>query len=181
MAAYNKRHYPLIFDIILTLYLKQSKCRVVLELLINCTNYPFTDKDDASDAVRPNQAGKLIADLLVNKEIVAVRLDRNTALLEAFTKRLVYKSTAIYSLGDNACQVKLVTILEEDSKEEKDNDALKLNDNTFDTPATLEEYINFAIKAVKKGKDRSHFQVVNPAAGLTNEEIIELLNCNFIM
>ena len=157
MAVYNERHYPLIFDIIPALYLKQSKCQVVLELLTNHTDYPFTDKDDASDAVRPGQAGKLIADPLINEEIAAARLDRNATLLEAFAKRLARKSTAIYSLGDNACQAKLATILEEDSKEEKDNDAPKLNDNIFDIPTALEEYINLAAKAVEEGENRSYF------------------------
>ena len=52
--------------------------------------------------MRPGRSGKLNTKLYINKEIVAVRLNRNAALLEAFTKRLVYKSTTIYSLGDNA-------------------------------------------------------------------------------
>ena len=47
--------------------------------------------------------------------------------------------------------------LEEDSKEEKDNNAAKLKDNTFNTPAALEEYINLTAKAVKEGEDRLHF------------------------
>ena len=76
---------------------------------------------------------------------------------EAFTKRSARKSTTIYSLGDNARQDKLATILEEDSKEEKDNNATKLKDNTFNTPTTLEEYINLTAKVVKEGEDRLHF------------------------
>ena len=67
------------------------------------------------------------------------------------------KSTTIYSLGDNARQAKLATVLEKDSKEEKDNDIPKLNNNIFNTPAALEEYINLATKAVEEGKDGSHF------------------------
>ena len=46
--------------------------------------------------------GKLSANLLVNKEIVAIKLNRNTILLEAFAKRLARKSTIIYSLEDDA-------------------------------------------------------------------------------
>jgi len=46
--------------------------------------------------------GKFNTKLLVNKEIAAIRLNRNTTLLEAFTKRLARKSTTIYFLGDNA-------------------------------------------------------------------------------
>ena len=179
MAAYNKRHHPLIFNVILALYLKQSKRRAVLELSTNSTDHPSTDKDDANDVVRPSRVGELIADTLINKETAAVRLNRNTTLSEAFAERLARKSTTIYSLGDNARQAKLVTILKEDSKEEKDNDAPKSNNNTFNTPIALEEYINLAAKAVEEGEDRLHFQVVNPAAGLTDKEVIELLDYNF--
>ena len=181
MAAYNKRHYPLIFDVVLALYLKQSKCRAVSELLANSTNHPFTNKDDASNAVRLSQVGELITDTLINEEIAAARLNRNAALSEAFTKYLARKSTTIYSLGDNACQAKLATVPEEDSEEEKDNDAPKLNDNIFDMPAALEEYITLAAKAVKEGKNRSYFQVVDSTAGLTNKEVIKLLDYNFAM
>jgi hypothetical protein len=46
--------------------------------------------------------GKFNAKPLVNKEIAAARLNRNTTLSEAFAKRLARKSTTIYSLGDNA-------------------------------------------------------------------------------
>ena len=181
MAAYNKRHYPLIFDVVLALHLKQSKRQVVLELSTNGTDYPSTNKDDANDAVRPSLVGELIADILVNEETAAIRLNRNATLSEAFTERLARESTTIYSLGDNARQAKLGTILEEDSKEEKDNDAPKSNDNTFNTPTALEEYINLAAKAVKEGEDRLHFQVVNPTAGLTDKELVELLDHNFTM
>ena len=181
MAAYNKRHYLLIFDIVPALYLKQSKRRAVLKYLIDSTNHPFTNNDDASNVVQPSQSGKLNAEPLINKEIAAVKLNRNATLLEAFTKYLVYKSTIIYSLGDNVCQNKLATILEEDSKEEKDNNIAKLKDNTFNTPTALKEYINLAVKVVKEGEDRLYFQVVNPVASLTKKEVAELLNHNFIM
>jgi len=107
--------------------------------------------------VRLGQVGKLIANLLINKEIVAARLNRNATLLKTFTKRLAYKSTTIYSLGDNARQAKLATILEEDSKVEKDNNAPKLNDNIFNTPTALEEYINLTAKVVEEGENRSYF------------------------
>jgi hypothetical protein len=46
--------------------------------------------------------GKFNTKLFINKEIAAVRLNRNTTLLEAFDKRLARESTTIYSLGDNA-------------------------------------------------------------------------------
>ena len=45
----------------------------------------------------------------------------------------------------------------------------------------LEEYINLATKAVEEGEDRLYFQVVNPVASFTNEEVVKLLNYNFIM
>ena len=48
-------------------------------------------------------------------------------------------------------------------------------------PAALEEYINLTAKAVEEGKDRLYFQVVNPIAGLTNKEVVKLLNYNFVM
>ena len=51
--------------------------------------------------MRPSRAGKFIANILVNKETVTTKLDKNAALLEAFTERLTHKSTTIYSLGDN--------------------------------------------------------------------------------
>ena len=46
--------------------------------------------------------GKLNTKPLVNKETVAVKLNRNAALLKAFTERLVCKNITIYSLKDNA-------------------------------------------------------------------------------
>ena len=51
--------------------------------------------------MRYSRAGKLNTKPLINKEIVAVRLNRNATLSEAFTKRLARESTIIYSLGDN--------------------------------------------------------------------------------
>jgi hypothetical protein len=46
--------------------------------------------------------GKFNTKPLINKEIAAVRLNRNATLSEAFAKRLARKSTTIYFLGDNA-------------------------------------------------------------------------------
>jgi len=54
MAAYNKRHHPLIFNIILTLHFKQSKRQAVLELSTNGTDHPFINKDDTSNIVWPS-------------------------------------------------------------------------------------------------------------------------------
>jgi len=70
--------------------------------LANSINHPSTNKDNANDVVRPSQVGKLSINLFINKDIIAIRLNRNIALLEAFAKHLVYKSTAIHSLRDNA-------------------------------------------------------------------------------
>ena len=41
--------------------------------------------------------------------------------------------------------------------------------------------MNLAAKVVKEGEDKSHFQVVDPVAGLTKEEVVELLNYDFII
>jgi hypothetical protein len=125
--------------------------------LTNSTNYLSINNDNTSDIVWPSRSGKFNTKLLVNKETAAVRLNRNAALSEAFAKRLARESTTIYSLGDNARQDKLVTILEEDSKEEKDDNAAKSKDDTFNIPTTLEEYINLTTKAVEEGEDRLHF------------------------
>ena len=176
IAAYNKRYYLLIFNVILALYLKQSKHQVVLELLTNSTNYLPTNNDNTSNIVRPGQLGKLNTKPYINKETAAAILNRNAALLKAFAKRLAHKSTTIYSLGDNAYQNKLATILKKDSKEKKDNNAAKLKDNIFNTPTALEEYINLTAKAVEEGEDGLYFQVVNPTASLTNKELGELLD-----
>ena len=101
MAVYNKRHYPLIFNIILALHLKQSKCQTVLEHLTNGTNHPSTDNNDASNIVQPSWSGKLDIEPLINEEIAAAKLNRSATLLKAFTKHSVHKSITIYSLGDN--------------------------------------------------------------------------------
>ena len=103
MAAYNKRHHPLIFNVVLALYLKQSKRQAVLKYLTDSTDYPFTNNNDASDIVQPNQSGKLNTKPLINEEIAAIKLNRNAVLLEAFAEHLVYKNTIIYFLKDNAC------------------------------------------------------------------------------
>jgi hypothetical protein len=78
-------------------------------------------------------------------------------LLKAFTKYLARENTTIHSLGDNTRQNKLVTILEEDSEEEKDNNTTKLKDDTFNMPTTLKKYMNLATKVIKEGEDKSHF------------------------
>ena len=102
MAAYNKRHYLLIFNIILVLHFKQSKRQAVLKYLTDNTNHPFINNNDVSDAVQPGQLGKLNTKPLVDKEIAATKLNRNAALLEAFAEYLARKSTIIHSLRDNA-------------------------------------------------------------------------------
>jgi len=103
MAVYNERHYLLIFDVVPALHLKQSKRQVVLELSTDNIDHPFTNKDDASNVVRPSWVGELIVDTLINEEIIAARLNRNTALSKAFVECLAHKSITIHSLGDNAC------------------------------------------------------------------------------
>ena len=75
--------------------------------------------------------------------------------MEAFIEDLVYKGITIPLPRDRACNIKLDTILEEDSEEEKDN-ATKLKDNIFSTPTTLEKYINLAA-IVEEGEDRLYF------------------------
>ena len=87
-----------------------------------------------------------------------MRLNRNTTLLEAFTERLVRKSTTIPFPRDRARNTKLNTILKKDNKKEKDN--------IFNTPTTLKEYINFAA-IVKEGKNMLYFQVVNLVTSYT--------------
>ena len=62
------------------------------------------------------------------------------------------KGTTIPLPKDRARNTKLNTILEKDNKKEKDNNAAKLKDNIFNTPTTLEEYINIAA-IVEEGKD----------------------------
>ena len=41
--------------------------------------------------------------------------------------------------------------------------------------------MNLAAKAVEEGEDGLHFQVVDPMAGLTDEELVELLDYDFAM
>ncbi|XTI89537.1 hypothetical protein V2W45_1331835 [Cenococcum geophilum] len=142
MAAYNKREHPIIFKVILALYLTQEKRLAVLKPLANSTNYFTSDNDDASDTVRHSRAGKLSAKLFINEETAAIRLNRNTTLLKAFAERLVRKGTTIPLPRDRARDIKLDTIPEKDNKKEKDNNAAKLKDNTFNIPTALEEYIN---------------------------------------
>jgi hypothetical protein len=77
-------------------------------------------------------------------------------LLEAFAERLVYKGITIPLPRDRARDTKLNTILEKDNKEKKDNNAAKLKDDIFNTPTTLEEYINLTT-IVEEGKDRLYF------------------------
>ena len=77
-------------------------------------------------------------------------------MLEAFIERLVRKSTIIPLPRDRARNIKLDTILEEDNKEEKGNNAAKLKDNIFNTPTALEECINLTA-IVKEGKYKLYF------------------------
>ena len=69
-------------------------------------------------------------------------------MLEAFTERLVRKSTTIPLLGDRAYNTKLNTVLEKDNKEEKDN--------IFNTPTALKEYINLTA-IVEEGEYKLYF------------------------
>ena len=48
-------------------------------------------------------------------------------------------------------------------------------------PTALEEYINLTTKVVEEGEDGLYFQVVDPIAGLTEEEVVELLNYDFVI
>ena len=100
--------------------------------------------------------GELSTKPFINKEIAAIRLNRNTTLLEAFIERLVRKSTTIPLLKDRARNTKLNTILKKDNKEEKDNDDAKLKDNTFNTPTALGKCINLTT-IIKEGEDGLYF------------------------
>ncbi len=100
--------------------------------------------------------GKFNVKPLVNKETIAIRFNKNTTLLKALAKDLVYKNTIIPLPRDKACNTKLDIILKEDSEKEKNNGATKLKDNTFNTLAALEKYINFAV-TMEESKNRSHF------------------------
>ena len=77
-------------------------------------------------------------------------------MLEAFIERLVRKSTTVPLPKDRAYNTKLDTVLEEDNKGEKGNNAAKLKDNTFNTPTALEEFINLAA-IVEEGKYKLYF------------------------
>jgi hypothetical protein len=55
-----------------------------------------------------------------------------------------------------ARNIKLNTILKEDSEEEKNNNNTKLKDNIFNTPTALGKYINLTT-TVEKSKDKLHF------------------------
>ena len=66
------------------------------------------------------------------------------------------KSTIIPLPRDRARNTKLDTILEEDNKGEKGNDAAKLKDDTFNTPTALEEFINLTT-IVEEGKYKLYF------------------------
>ena len=67
--------------------------------------------------MRYSWAGKLSAKLFINKEIVAIRLNRNTTSLEAFIECLVRKGTTLPLPKDRARDTKVDTVLEEDNKE----------------------------------------------------------------
>ena len=124
--------------------------------MVNGTNYFTSDNNNANNIVRPSQSGKPNAKPLINKETIAIRLDRNAALLETLIEDLVRKGTTIPLPRDRARDTKLDTILEEDSKEEKDNNTAKLKDNIFNTPTALEKYINLTA-IVEESKDRLYF------------------------
>ncbi len=104
----------------------------------------------------PSQLGKLNAKLLIDEGIIAIRLNRNAALLEALIKDLIYKGITIPLPGDRAYNIKLDTVLEEDSEEEKNNSTAKSKDDIFNIPAALEKCINFAV-TVEENENRSHF------------------------
>jgi len=80
--------------------------------------------------------------------------------LEAFVEDSVYKGIIIPLPKDKAHDIKLDTVLEEESKKKKNDSAAKLKDNTFNTPAALEKYINFAT-TVEENKDRLYFQIID--------------------
>ena len=130
--------------------------------------------------MRYSRAGKLSAKPFVNKEIVAIRLNINTASLEAFIECSVRKGTTIPLPKDRARNTKVDTILKEDNKEQKDNNAAKSKDNIFNAPTALEEYINLTA-IVEEGKYRLYFQVVNLVAGYIKEKLQILLNLTFFI
>ena len=87
---------------------------MVLNPLANSANYFNSNNNNTSDVVRYSRACKLSIKPFINKEIVAIRLNRNTALLEAFTERLVRKGATIPLPRDRARNTKLNTILEKE-------------------------------------------------------------------
>ena len=136
--------------------LSRKNAKQFLNPSVNSTDYFTSDNNNANNVVRPSRSGKPNAELLINKEITAIRLDRNAALLETLTEDLVHEGTTIPLPRDRARDTKLDTVLEEDSEEEKDNDTAKLKDDTFNTPTALEKCINLTA-IVEESKDRLHF------------------------
>jgi len=118
----------------------------------------------------PNQSSKLNTKLFINKETVAIKLNRNTTLLKTFIKYLVRKGAIISLLKDRAYNIKLDTILKKDSKEDKNDNAAKSKDNIFNTSTTLEKYINFTT-IVKKGENRSYFKIINLVTNHTKKKL----------
>jgi len=110
--------------------------------------------------VQPSQSGKLNAKPFVNKEIIAIKFNKNVALLEALVEDLICKGIIIPLPKNKAYNTKLNTVPKEDSQKKKNNSATKSKDNTFNMPAALKKCINFAA-TVEESKDRSYFQVTN--------------------
>ena len=88
--------------------------------------------------------------------MVAIKLNRNTILLEAFIEYLVHKSITVPLLRDRAYNTKLDTVLEEDNKEKKGDNAAKPKDDTFNTPTALKECINLTT-IVEEGEYKLYF------------------------
>ena len=76
--------------------------------------------------------------------------------METFVEDLIYKDIIIPLPKDKAYDIKLNTILEEDSEKEKNNGAIKLKDDIFNTLAALEKYINF-VATVEESKNGLYF------------------------
>ena len=106
--------------------------------------------------MRPSQSGKLNIKPRINKEIIAIRFNRNTILLETLIKDLVYKGIIIPLPKDRAHNTKLNTILEENNKKKKNSSAAKSKDDIFNILTALEKYINFAT-IVEENKDGLYF------------------------
>ena len=124
--------------------------------MVDGTDYFTSNNNNANDVVRPGWLGKPNAKPLVNKETIAIRLDRNATLLETLTEDLVREGTTIFLPRDRAYNTKLDTVPEEDSEEEKDNNAAKSKDDIFNTPAALEKCINLAA-IVEESEDGLYF------------------------